>query len=218
MDSITKEMNFIMKITQEKLNRIASMHISSRIEDSELKKPCTHFRFFRDKIQLFYDFDQSSIILKKNDRGEIIGILIYTYNENEFNKFSGPGNLRFYIMAIKTLLGFYGLRFLKFFAAARSMLGKNNELDVPNIERYGKIWVLLVMEECRRQGIAASLLQECINAMKKRGEKLLRVTVSKNNQPAINAYKKSNFQIIGTCKESSGVSYVMQLKLFDRDD
>ena len=49
--------------------------------------------------------------------------------------------------------------------------------------------------------------------MKKRGEKLLRLTVEVDNKPAIKAYEKSNFKIIGKCKESSGLSYVMQFEL-----
>jgi ribosomal protein S18 acetylase RimI-like enzyme len=204
-----------MQITEEDINQIASMHISPRVSDAGLRKPASEFRFFRDKVALFYAFDKDSIILTKNDKNEITGILIYTYNENLFNRFAGPMHLRFYVRLLKTAGGFYGCNFTKFFSAARSMLGKNNNSDVPKAESYGKIWVLLVMEEFRRQGIAGNLLKQCIFAMNKRNETLLRVTVKKTNTPAINAYKKMNFDIIGSCMESSGESYVMQLSLKD---
>ena len=200
-------------ITEEDLNTIASMHISPSVADINLTTPPSQFRFFRDKINLFYEFDKDSILLNRSDDQKINGILIYTYNEPEFNRFSGPKHLRFYFRTLKVLLGFYGCKFRKFFAAALSMLGKNNESNVPLPERYGKIWVLLVMTEYRRQGIADKLLHDCINAMKKRGEKLLRVTVEIENDAALNAYKKIGFEIIGKCRESSGDSYVMQLEL-----
>ena len=201
------------QLRNDELDIIASMHISPSINDTHLRVPGTAFRFFRDKVQLFYDFDENSIILAKTDAAQVCGILIYTYNEKEFSKFAGPSHLRFYSRAMKVLLGFYGCKFLKFFSAALSMLGKNNDANVPQVERYGKIWVLIVMKEYRRQGIADQLLQHCIDAMKKRREHLLRVTVAKENVPAINAYKKRGFNIIGTCRESSGDSYVMQLEL-----
>ena len=200
-------------ITEKDLDIIASMHISPCIADAKLRKPQTQFRFFRDKVKLFYEFDKDSIILERNDDEKITGILIYTYNESEFNRFSGPKHLGFYIRTLKVLLGFYGCKLLKFFSAALSMLGKNNDPNVPTAERYGKIWVLIVMKEYRRQGIADKLLNQCIDTMKNRGEKLLRVTVAKNNAPALSAYKKLGFEIIGNCKESSGDSYVMQLEL-----
>lgn len=202
-----------MKIREKDLEIVASMHISSRIVDASLQRPKSHYRFFLDKVRLFYDFDPESIILKKDDNDQIIGILIYTFNEVDFNQFSGPHHFRFHLRALKTILGFYGCRFGKFFAALRSMLGKNLESDVPSSDRYGKIWVMLVMEERRREGIAIDLINSCIENMKKRGEKLLRLTVEVDNKPAIKAYEKSNFKIIGKCKESSGLSYVMQLEL-----
>ena len=206
-----------MVISEKDLETIASMHISACIKDSGLKKPGSQYRFFLDKVKLFHDFDYDSIILKKNEKNEIAGILIYTYNEKDFNKFTGPGSMRFYTRALKTLFGFYGCRFIKFFSAARSMLGRNTDPDVSTADRFGKIWVLLVMEESRRQGIAVELLKKCIDEMKKRGETLLRVTVKTDNDPAIKAYEKSNFKIIGKCIESSGPSYVMQLEIKDDD-
>ena len=202
-----------MQITNKDLEIIASMHISSRIKDAGLKTPGNHYRFFYDKVKLFNEFDSESIILKKNDRGEIAGILIYTYDEAAFNDFSNPSHARFYYRLLKTLIGYYGYRFGKFFAAARSMLGKNTTSAVPQVEQFGKIWVLLVMEECRRQGIAVKLLEDCIAAMQQKGIPFLRVTVRTDNEPAIKAYQKSGFEIIGNCRESSGESYVMQLPL-----
>lgn len=202
-----------MKISKKDLKTIASMHISSRIADASLQRPKSHYRFFFDKVKLFYNFDPESIIFKKDDDDQIIGILIYTFNEVDFNQFSGPLHCRFYLRALKTILGFYGCRFGKFFAALRSMLGKNLESNLPFNDRYGKIWVLLVMEERRREGIAMELINSCADRMKKRGATFLRLTVEVDNKPAIKAYEKSNFKIIGKCQESSGLSYVMQYEI-----
>jgi len=199
-----------MKITHEDLDAIAAMHISPSIKSVSLRRPITEFYFFRDKVQLFYDFNKDSIILERNESDDIIGILIYTYNEQQFNKFAGPEHFRFYVRALKTLFGFYGLKFRKFFVAAKSMIGKNSDETIEYTKNFGKIWVLLVMEEYRRKGVAGKLLQRCIATMKERGEQTLQVTVKKDNIPAIKAYEKKGFQTAGTCMESSGESYIME--------
>lgn len=205
-----------MQIKEKDLDIIAAMHISPTIHSTNLRTPHSQFRFFRDKVQLFYDFDPNSIILTKNDQNQITGILIYTYDEKKFNQFAGPRHLTFYVRILKTLLGFYGLQFRKFYNAAKSMLGKNvdNNSNTPILtKKFGKIWVLLVMEEFRRKGIADKLLQQCIDAMKKHGEKFLQVTVKTDNIPAIKVYEKKGFKTVGTCMESSGESYIMEISI-----
>ena len=193
------------------INILAAMHISPSVKSVSLRTPATKFHFFKDKVKLFYDFDNDSIIIEKNKNNEIMGFLIYTYNEQAFNKFAGYSNFRFYIRLFKTLFGYYGVDFKKFFLAAQSMIGKNYISNHTNNKSFGKIWVLLVMEEFRREGVADSLLKKCIQAMENRKEKILQVTVRKDNNPAIKAYQKNGFVIVGSCKESSGDSYIMEL-------
>lgn len=202
-----------MSITPKDLEKIAIMHISPSLKAfNSIKKKNSKFRFFMDKVRLFYAYNPDSIIIEKCS-DNIAGVLIFTYDEQEFSEFAGPNHLSFYIRVIKTLLLRYGINFKKFYLAAKSLLGKNIHSDyVPDEKqrKAGKIWVLLVLEEYRRQGISLKLLSKCIKRMKENGKNLINVTVKKDNQPAVNAYKKFGFKIIGSCTESSGESYIMQ--------
>jgi GNAT superfamily N-acetyltransferase len=192
------------------LETVAAMHLHASLAASGNRHPIGKFRFFRDKIRLFQEFDPRSAIVEKDDAGRICGVLIYTHDEPSFHRFAGPTHGPFWVRALKTLCGCYGFDFPKYLAAARSMLGKGDRADVPAASRYGKIWVLLVAEECRRQGVAEHLVAECIRTMRERGATLLRVTVHVDNHPAIHVYEKCGFRNVGTCVESSGPSAVMQ--------
>ncbi|MEA2011578.1 MAG: GNAT family N-acetyltransferase [Verrucomicrobiota bacterium] len=199
--------------SKKDLCHIASMHIEASINKRK-RTPRSKYHFYLEKVKLFYTFDANSIILTKNN-GNITGVLIYTYDEQVFNKYAGPSHIGFYIRILKTLSGYYGFDFLKYFKTLRSSLGKADRIqkNSPDTEAYGKIWVLIVADEYRRQGIASKLLKTCIKNIKLTEIKYLRVTVKDDNRPAIDAYEKQNFEKIGTCEESSGHSYIMQLKL-----
>lgn len=203
-------------LSEEDLIHIAEMHFEPHLESVGKAGNFSRckYRFFYDKVKLFYSFDPESIILERNEEGKISGVLIYTQSESAFNRFTGPGNPRFYVRLLKTLFFYYGFDFKKYFLAGLSMLGfSSNPSGEKDKSDYGKIWVLLVAIECRRQGIANRLLEKCIIAMHEAGKNRLRVTVTVDNQPAINAYQKRGFEIIGKCHESSGDSHVMELLL-----
>ena len=189
------------------------MHINPSVKAAELRTPRCQFRFYRDKVRLFHRFDPGAVILETGSKGEIAGILIYTWDEQKFNSFAGPRHWRFYRRILKTLFGLYGWHFGKFIHAFRSMLGKNTKKELEPAQQYGKIWVLMVMAEHRRCGIADKLLQRAIWEMRQRHRRILRVTVSMDNEPAIAAYRKNGFEIVGNCRESCGDSYIMQIKL-----
>ncbi len=212
MNNIKK--NIISTVSNEELKIISSMHISASLK-KRTKYPLSKYHFFLDKVKLFYTFDSKSILVTKNKSKEITGLLIYSFDEKKFNKFVGPSHINFYIRIIKTITGYYGFDFVKYLKVLRSSLGGGTHIEDnkshPN-EQYAKIWVLLVADECRKQGIATTLLQKCISATKKRGIKNLRVTVKDDNIPALKAYEKLNFKKIGTCEESSGHSFIMELK------
>jgi len=198
-------------ISEADLEAIASMHISPRKSASGIKRPAAKFRFFLDKLRHFYEFDPGSIILQRDDDGTISGVLIYTYSERAFNEFSGPRHMRFYVKAIKTIFGLYGFQFRKFFLAAKSMLGLGGKIAISSGSvDFAKIWVLIVAEEERRKGIASKLLRECLAQLKTRGVEIVRVTVKKDNIPAIKGYEKQGFKTVGGCTESSGASYIME--------
>jgi len=192
---------------------IAAMHVNP---STTALNPSRNgrYRFFLDKIRLFHAFDPDSILVTRDEEGQITGVLIYTYDEPTFNRFSGPRKGRFYLRLLKTAIGYYGCDFKKFFLAAKSMLGMGVEVreDLAS-PSFGKIWVLLVMEEHRRKGIAGQLIDDCIQMMRKQNRTRVRVTVKTDNEPAIKAYEKCGFATIGTCEESSGYSYVMEMNL-----
>ena len=194
------------------------MHIQAVLQpDAELGSTAS-YRFFRDKIKLFLEFDRNSVILTRNKDDLISGVLVYTYDEKAFNRFCAPSHFRFWRRAFKTLFGYYGCSFAKFAKAAFSMLGRGGRkldlnADVSDDDDYGKIWVLIVVEEERGKGIAGELLTQCVEAMRSRDAKNLTVTVTTENTPAISVYEKKGFKNIGTCEESSGHCYIMELVL-----
>jgi ribosomal protein S18 acetylase RimI-like enzyme len=200
-------------LAPDDLEVIAAMHLHASIAASGNRHPGGKFRFSRDKIRLFQEFDPHSTLMEKDEPGRIRGVLVYTHDEASFHRFAGPPHGRFWMRALKTLCGYYGFDFPKYLAAARSMLGKGDQPDVPAADHYGKIWVLLVAEECRRQGVAERLVTECIRAMRERGATRLRVTVHVDNHAAIHVYEKCGFRTVGTCVESSGPSLVMQMEI-----
>ncbi len=204
-----------MEITKEDIEAIASLHISPKISDAGIRKPASLYRFYLDKIKLFHRFDPESIIVSRTDTGSVAGVLIYTCDEHKFNRFSGPSGWHFYSRALKASLGLYGVNFKKLILAARSMIGKNSQdtTTQPENQPFAKIWVLIIAEESRRKGIASKLMQQCTQAIRKKGVKTLRVTVNTDNSTAIDAYKKTGFKTIGECTESCGKSYVMEIKL-----
>lgn len=201
------------ELAPDELEAVAVMHLPAASAVQPPLGAVGQLRFFRDKVRLFQEFDPHSAIVEKDEFNRICGVLVYTHDEPSFHGFAGPSHGRFYMRVLKTLCGYYGFDFPKYLAAARSMLGKGDLPDVPTADHYGKIWVLLVAEECRRQGVAERLIAECIRAMRERAATQLRVTVHVDNQPAIRAYEKCGFRKIGSCVESSGPSAVMQMEL-----
>ena len=194
------------------------MHIQPVLHSDADLRSTAAYRFFRDKIKLFLEFDRNSVILTRNSDNLISGVLVYTYDEKAFNRFCAPSHFRFWIRAFKTLVGYYGCSFAKLAKAALSMLGRGGrKLDLNAVVSddgdFGKIWVLIVVEEERGRGIAGELLTQCVDAMKSREAKTLTVTVKTDNAPAIRVYEKKGFKNIGTCEESSGHSYIMEFQI-----
>jgi ribosomal-protein-alanine N-acetyltransferase len=58
-------------------------------------------------------------------------------------------------------------------------------------------------------GIASTLLNKCIEFVKQKNHKVIKLEVNKNNNPAISFYKKFNFIEIGMKEDSQ----IMQLQL-----
>ena len=211
-------MELRVNITDKQIERIALMHVKASLQPEPALASRSAFRFFRDKIRLFIDFDPGSVILEIEEENGIAGCLIYTFDEPAFNRFCSPAHIRFWTRALKTLVGYYGCdiaKFAKFAKAAMSMLGRERkEMSFGKTlpERYGKIWVLIVAEERRGRGIAGRLLKKCVEAMREKGGDPLIVTVKTDNEPAIKAYEKAGFKKIGVCDESSGRSCIMILE------
>lgn len=195
---------------------VAALHIVPRLDSGNAREPASKFRFYRDKVRLFLKFDPGSVILKKNDGDQIEGVLIFTRDEAEFNRFMGPSRLPFYIQLLKTICGFYGFDFRKFFLTARSAAGFAAKRLTDAGDQHGKtakIWALIVAEEARGKGVAGELIRKCIDRVSQDGAQCIELTVKKDNSQAIRAYEKAGFKIIGDCLESTGSSYIMQINV-----
>ena len=195
------------------LEAVAAMHLHPSLATQGGRHAGAEYRFYRDKIRLFQAFDPRSVLLEKDVSGRIRGMLVYTHDEPSFHRFAGPRHLRFFVHLLKTMAGYYGCHLRKYYVAARSMLGKGQASPTPAVARHGKIWALLVAEECRRQGVAGSLIAACLEDMRRRGADRLRVTVHIDNHPAIGLYEQCGFSRIGKCLESNGPAVVMEQTL-----
>ena len=217
-----------MGLSEKDIEAVALMHIDpSGSTALEMARRSAAFRFFRDKIRLFLEFDQESVLLERDggaaeNDGGIAGVLIYTRDERAFNRFAGPPSVRFISRALKTILGYYGFDFAKYARAAASALGFAGGGGIAEsafpADRYGKIWVLIVAEKARGRGVAGRLLERCAAEAAGRGVEALIVTVRTDNAPAIRVYERAGFEKIGECSESSGRSLVMLKRLQDAEN
>jgi len=102
----------LMGLSEKDIEAVALMHIDpSGSTALEMARRSAAFRFFRDKIRLFLEFDQESVLLERDggaaeNDGGIAGVLIYTRDERAFNRFAGPPSVRFISRALKTILGY----------------------------------------------------------------------------------------------------------------
>ena len=74
-------------------------------------------------------------------------------------------------------------------------LWMGNAIDQINGGRYGHIFLLYVVPEYRRRGIAKILLQQAENWSKTRGDRQIGLQVFPQNQAAVNLYQNMGFQI-----------------------
>jgi ribosomal protein S18 acetylase RimI-like enzyme len=205
-----------MVLSEKDVDAIALLHIDPSGSTSlDASRRTSSFRFFRDKVRLFQEFDTGSTLLERGSEvaGSVEGVLIYTWDERAFNRFAGPPSARFFSRVLKTLFGYYGFAFSKYAKAGASMIGFSGGGEaaasaVPS-GRYGKIWVLIVSEGARGRGIAGKLLERCVSEASSRGTEALMVTVRTDNAPAIRVYERAGFEKVGECSESSGRSFVM---------
>ena len=59
---------------------------------------------------------------------------------------------------------------------------------------------IAVRPDCRRQGIAAALIEELVSRLKERGSHILRLEVRESNAPAIALYNSMGFTQLGLRK------------------
>ena len=126
-------------------------------------------------ISLMIDSDLQS--LKENLQDNFDDFWTYTTLENEFKNPSTT-----YVVAKEddSIVGFAGI------------LTVLDEADVMNI---------VVRKDKRRLGIGSLLLSELINISKSKKMKTLTLEVNEHNIPAIDLYKKFNFEQVGIRKK-----------------
>jgi ribosomal protein S18 acetylase RimI-like enzyme len=69
-----------------------------------------------------------------------------------------------------------------------------NAIDQINGSRYSHIFLLYVIPEYRRRGIAKILLQQAESWAKTRGDRQIGLQVFPQNQAAVNLYQNMGFQ------------------------
>jgi len=74
-------------------------------------------------------------------------------------------------------------------------LWMGNAIDQINGDRYAHIFLLYVVPEYRRRGIAKILLQQAESWAKTRGDQQIGLQVFPQNQAALNLYQNMGFQI-----------------------
>ena len=74
-------------------------------------------------------------------------------------------------------------------------LWMGNAIDQINGDRYAHIFLLYVVPEYRRRGVAKILLQQAESWAKTRGDRQIGLQVFPQNQAAVNLYQNMGFQI-----------------------
>lgn len=200
------------------LNVIAAMHInpnSTKVAEI-IKKHTGLYKFYFDKVKMFFDIEPSGILVAKQDK-QILGFIIVSKNDDKVKRLSLKKGYLLYF-ALKALLLRYGLNkeIIKklFLVPYANLISKRVK---PFIKTYRmpdtKIWSLIVMESARGKGIGLGLIQSACDYSCAQGAHTIGVTVVLNNNIALKAYQKAGFYIINQVFESSGPSYYMTKSL-----
>jgi ribosomal protein S18 acetylase RimI-like enzyme len=200
------------------LNVIAAMHInpdSTKITEI-IQKHTGLYKFYLDKVKMFFDIEPSGIIVAKQDE-QILGFIIVSKNDNQVKRLSLKKGYLFHFV-LKALLLRYGLNkeIIKklFLVPYANFISKKVK---PSIKMYkipdNKIWSLIVMESARGRGIGLRLIQSACDYSRTQGAHTIGVTVILKNNIALKAYQKAGFYIINQVFESSGPSYYMAKSL-----
>lgn len=208
----------IQPAQQSDLPIIAAMHIepdSTKVADI-IQKHNGQYKFFLDKVRMFFGIEPSGVLLAKKD-GRIAAVIIVSKNDSEVKKLSFKKGY-FLAFVLNSLLLRYGLTksmikklFLVPYANFIAQKVKPSIKTAKPID--AKIWVLIVMKETRRQGIGLELIQSACDYSRAQGAHTIGVTVVQNNTGALTVYQKAGFNIIGQVFESNGLSYYMAKSL-----
>jgi ribosomal protein S18 acetylase RimI-like enzyme len=200
------------------LHVIAAMHIEPAVSkiDEIIKKYNSKYRFYFDKVKLFFDIEPAGIIVAK-ENSQILGFIIVSKDTHEIKRVS-LRKCYFIRLGLKSLLGYYGVNIemlkklgLILYANIISQ-SRGVRTDIPPgmpMETVSKIWAFIVMKDTRGKGVGLSLLDSACNYVQNQGSQAICVTVSQDNNVALKLYQNSGFQIISQCLESTGPSYYL---------
>ncbi|MFA5793773.1 MAG: GNAT family N-acetyltransferase [Candidatus Brocadiia bacterium] len=195
------------------LNIIAAMHIDPDITKiTEIINSNTGlYRFYRDKIKLFFDSEPQGVLVAK-EKDLVLGFIIVSSSGK--NPIGGINLLRIFL---KGLLIYYGLSKKVFGKMLSSVYAKFIQKIKPPAKTPVlidiKIWAFIVMKSTRNQDIGFNLVKTSFEYAQNKGAKTMGVTVAQNNSNALALYKKAGFSITGTCAESTGPSYYLTKEL-----
>ena len=207
----------------DELRRIACMHIDPSAAAGLKGEPGPRglLRFYRDKVRHYHAFEPEGILVEmEGDR--ICGFLIATSSVRGFKRFclrSGFA-VRF---GLKAAVGLYGLdpaMVKKLLLLPFTILGRQRPRGsgmaadpAPAAKTRAlpdaKIWAVVTAREYRRRGVASRLLDACDAWLASRGIHAVGITVEMDNEPAIHAYRKAGFEVVGEVLESTGKSFFM---------
>jgi ribosomal protein S18 acetylase RimI-like enzyme len=208
----------IEQIDVSMLDVIAAMHInpSSAKVAEIIREHNSSYKFYLDKVGMFFDIEPAGIIVARQDK-QILGFIIVSKNDTTVKRLLFKRGYLFRWL-LNMLLLRYGLTremirklFLVLYA---NFISKK---VTPPKKTYtiadSKIWSLIVMESARGKHIGSGLIQAACDYAFSQGAHTIGVTVIFQNDIAQKAYQKAGFQIVDHVFESVGPSYYMSKSL-----
>ena len=116
-------------------------------------------------------------------------------------------------MFCRWITGRYGVGLRPVWMVARNWLGLAGETRHPEAHAEARILSIAVEPGCQGLGIGSGLTKAGLDYLRSRGEKMVRLEVRPDNQPAIRVYEKYGFKITGETTDVQGKWLVMLLDL-----
>ena len=185
------------------------MHIDpSRAGIKEITKKSCKYRFYKDKVDFYFDTENQGLLVAK-ESNEIVGFIIVSRSISYINKsiFKKGYALKWFI---NTMMGRYGFnrQIIKKYIDSLSVFvsnkvkydRENNIVSLPD----AKIIAIVVLKEKRNQGIGSELIRKACQYISEQGIEEILVTTSLHNEIAQRCYKNLGFKERGFFRDTIG--------------